>query len=141
MGDKDEYYPWIYFGFASLFSIGYLLLLINGYYHYKYLEFISIGRSDLVSRLGFIAHTTGFLLFPTVILPIIILTLISQKRKQQKSKENWLFSFLGISIVGVLFYTGLIDNLIYGSVEKWIVGIILIVLSIILVVNKTIGGN
>lgn len=132
----DGIQPYIYFLASAVFCYGFLLVLINGYYHYTYLEFLDNGRKDLIVRLGFLAYATGYLYFPTVLVPIIVLTWFSKRIQDLKGKAIWLYSLSAVLVVGLLFYTSAIDSLIYGKKENWILGLILIGLTIPIYWNK-----
>ncbi|WP_420551961.1 hypothetical protein [Tenacibaculum aiptasiae] len=71
---KDNLQPYFFFLASAIFSFGFLIVLINGYYHYTYQEFISANRKDLIVRLGFLSYATGFIYYPTVIIPIALIT-------------------------------------------------------------------
>ena len=55
-----------------------------------------------------------------------------------KTKTIWIYSLSAVLIVGLLFYTNIIDNLIFGAKENWILGLALIGLTIPIYWNKEI---
>ncbi|WP_109437042.1 hypothetical protein [Aquimarina sp. AU119] len=113
-----------------IFGFGYLMLLVNGYYHLKSIEFFQEERQDLLVRLGFLSYAIGMLFYPTsVILNGIILWLVNE-RKRNEIFRKLAFSILGLIIPGILFYGEFGLDILFGTKEKWIIGILLITLSI-----------
>ncbi len=127
---------YIYFLASVIFCYGFLLVLINGYYHYTYLEFLDMKRKDLIVRLGFLSYIFGSLYFPTVLVPIIFLTWSSMKTQGLNGKSIWFYSLSAIFFVGLLFYTQKIEDFIYMEKESWFLGLVLIGLAMSLYWNK-----
>lgn len=121
-----------------IFGIGYLMLIINGYYHFKSIEFIQIGRQDLIARLGFLSYANGIIFYPTSIILIGIIIWIINQRKRNGIRRKLIFAILGLIIPGILFYGKFKLDLLFGPKEKWIIGIVLIALSIFILKKKTI---
>ncbi len=132
----NDFQPYIYFVASTILCYGYLLVLVNGYYHYNYLEFLEIGRKDLIARLGFLAYTTGFVYYSMVLIPVCVLTWLSNRQRILKARAIWIHSVSAVLIIGLLFYLNIIDRLIYGTKENWILGLALIGLSIPLYWNN-----
>ena len=53
---------------SVIFGFGFLIVLVNGYYHFNYLRFNEIGRKDLIARLGFLSYIVGSLFYPVSII-------------------------------------------------------------------------
>ena len=120
---------------SFLFSVGYLVTLINIYYQFKY-QLLIENRVDLIARLGFMSYTTGFIFYPCVLIPIGILSW-SFKNKFNSFKENFFSSTIGVLILAVVFYTKLIGNLVFGNILSVVSGLVLIILSVILFYKAT----
>lgn len=128
--EKNNRQAYFYFAASLIFSYGFLLVLINGYYHYNYLHFLDIGRKDLIARLGFLTYVNGFIFYPTVIIPIIGLTLFSQRQQRIQLKFSWLYSLAATTVIGILLYTETIDGFLYRRMEYWVLGLLLMTFSI-----------
>ncbi len=126
-----------YLAGGIIFGIGYLMLIINGYYHYKSVEFIQIGRQDLIARLGFLSFANGIIFYPTSIILITIIIWMINKRGLRGMLRKSLFAILGLVLPGIFFYSGLKLNILFGPKEKWIMGIALIAISILILKNKS----
>lgn len=133
---KDNLQPFFFFLASAIFCFGFLIVLINGYYLYTYQEFINTGRKDLIVRLVFLSNTTGLIYYPTVIIPIALITWIAKSKQNLKGKVIWLSSTIAIIFIGILFYTNTINNLISLSKGKLIFGLFIIGLSIPIYWNK-----
>ncbi|MAN26610.1 MULTISPECIES: hypothetical protein [Mesonia] len=118
-----------------LFSVGYLVTLINIYYQFKY-QLLIENRVDLIARLGFMSYTTGFIFYPCVLIPIGILSW-SFKNKFNSFKGNFFSSTIGVLILAVAFYTKLVGNLVFGNILSVVSGLVLIILSVILFYKST----
>jgi hypothetical protein len=131
--DDEHFYLFLS---GIVFGFGYLMLLINGYYHLKYVEFIQIRRQDLIVRLGFLSYATGFLFYPTSIIVNGILVWIVNGRKRKGILRKISFSFLGLIVPGIVFYGKFGSDVLFGPKEKWMIGILLIAISIYILLKK-----
>ena len=132
---KESFYLFVS---GVIFGTGFLMLIINGYYHFKSIEFTLIGREDLIARLGFLSYVTGFIFYPTSIIFIEIVIWVFNKRKRNGMLRKSIYAILGLLIPGILFYGGSKLPFLFGSKEKWIVGILLIALAIFILKIKII---
>jgi len=132
---EDDYQPYIYFIATIGFCLGYLLFVIDGYYHFKYIEFGYIGRKDLIARLGVLAHAIGFMFYPASLIFVAFMTLKSTKSQNIKA-PTWPFSLLGVILVGACFYTGRLDSILFIRMEYWLVGVVLMMVAALLFWNK-----
>ncbi len=127
----------LYIFFSGIaFGFGYLMVLINGYYHLKSIEFIQIGREDLIARLGYLAYSIGFIFYPTSIILTGIIIWIINKRRGKGMLIKLSFSVFGLIVPGILFYGDIGLDILFGPKEKWIIGVVLIILSAFILLKK-----
>lgn len=136
MGERHKG-GYLIFIWAFLFSVGYTIILVNGYYQYYYYSYIESGRQDLTVRLFFLSYVFGFLYYPTVILPILLLNWLTKNKFDIVSKLSWLYAILGVVICGLLFYSHVLDVLIYGFRHSWCFGLFLVAVSIYVLTSKS----
>lgn len=117
---------------AFIFGMGFLIFIINGYYHFNFIKFQINGRTDLIARLGFLAHITGFLFYPSSIIIYLFINSYFSKKWRENKISTILFSILGLLGPAILFYGEVFTKIFMGPKEKWILGLILIVISIFL---------
>ena len=138
---KRRYIKLVYL--SMLFCIGYLLVLINSYYSYSYYSFSEIDRVDLIARLPFMSNTTGFLYYPLVILIFIVFSLFI-KNKIHSFKIIFLMLVIGFVFIGLLFYSRVCGNLVFGNIWSILFGIFAMFFSFMRirnVVNKKYVAN
>ncbi len=121
---------------SMFFGFGYLMIIVNGYYHFKYLEFLRIGRKDLIVRLGFLSHTNGVLFYPTSIIWLAIIFWFKNNQKGKNLLKKLFMSLIGLLIPAILFYGNIELNILFGTKEKWIIGLILINVVIFILMRK-----
>lgn len=123
---------------GMLFGFGYLLLLVNGYYHVKYIKILELERRDLIVRLGFLSHTIGILLYPTAIVVLGGIIWLRNKYEIKIFMKELFSCCLGLSITGILYYGNIELGILFKLKEGWIVGIILICISIRVLLKRKI---
>lgn len=115
---------------SSIFCLGFIILIVDGYYHYNYYHFIEIDRKDLIARLGFLSWTTGFFSYPFIIIFIGLTSIILKRTGKQIVERQWLYLITPAIFIGLLFYTHSIDFILMKDTEFWKLGAILSVASI-----------
>jgi len=126
--------------YSILFCFGFILVIINAYYLYNYQDLVEIKRQDLIARLPFMSNTTGFLFYPLVIIPLSILSFMI-KKEIGSFKTAFFMSLIGVVIVGILFYSKLIGNLVYGDITSVLIGLFLIVVSSFMYLYRRVMGE
>lgn len=122
----------ILLGLAStVFCIGFLISIVDGYYDYNYYHFIDIGRKDLIARLGFLSWSTGFIYYPFVIILILLTSLILKRTDKNIIEKQWLYLLATAILIGILFYTHSIDFILMEDTRFWKLGVILIGTSVL----------
>lgn len=124
---------------SILFCFGFLLILINVHYLYKYYEFVNINRKDLLARLPFISNTTGFIFYPLVLVLFIIISYFLTKNGNNSFKSTFLNLLIGGLLVGALFYGRVLGNLVYGTSISIVIGVVLLLISLLMIIisNKS----
>jgi len=127
---------WVYFIASLLFSIGVVLILVNGYYDYQHSVLIIANRKDLIPRLSFLSYLNGFIFFPFTIIPVLLLTYFTNKGPTFKQKHIWIYASIGFMLIGIVFYTKVFNNQIDLVHRNWEIGIALIVIALFFFMNK-----
>ncbi|MEO0789893.1 MAG: hypothetical protein AAFY36_14585 [Bacteroidota bacterium] len=109
-----------------IFSMGYLALLVNGYYQIVYREFIGAGRHDLVVRLGFLSYSFGMLFYPTSLIALGALLFGKRSGRLKGFLEEYALISSGLIIVGLAFYSSASLDFLFGPKEKWFIGFVLL---------------
>lgn len=122
----------IFIGLAStVFCVGFLISLVNGYHDFNYHHFMEIGRKDLIARLGFLSWTAGFIYYPSVIIILLITSAILKRTGKNIIESQWIYLVTPAFLIGLLFYTHSIDFIIMGGKRYWTLGLIVMILGVL----------
>lgn len=117
---------------STVFCIGFLILIVDGYYEYNYYHFIEIGRKDLIARLGFLSWATGFIYYPLVIIILLFTSLLLKRTKTNIIPKQWVYIISPAFLVGLLFYTHSIDFMFLQNIGFWRIGLVLLVFPLLI---------
>lgn len=115
---------------SSVFCLGFLITIVDGYYEYNYYHFIDIGRKDLIARLGFLSWATGFLYYPTILVLLLLISWILKWTKKNLIRKQWVYILAPAILTGVLFYTHSVDFLLMEDIRYWRIGLTMMVIAI-----------
>jgi uncharacterized membrane protein YgdD (TMEM256/DUF423 family) len=116
---------------STVFCVGFLMSIVDGYYEYYYYHFIEIGRKDLIARLGFLSWTTGLIYYPLVIVILLLTSYLLERNEAHILRKQWIHLTVPALLVGILFYSHSIDIIIMKDMRFWRIGLSLMGLSIL----------